>query len=132
MGPIIQGIKLGQFWSPFFDDPLSKKYVEAFRAKWKRTPDWGTSNGYVDVQILLKAIKGAGGDTSPDALSKSLDKVEIDTIRGPIRFTSDHVAIHELFITEIVKSGDKYVEKLIKTYMVRADVVNNKFKITIK
>lgn len=131
IGKDILGVRSVMIYAWTIDNGLNKKFVEAYRKNWG-TPGYMAACAYADIEIVLEALRKSGGDISPAALAKSLDNLSIDTIRGHISFTKDHVAVHDLFIGEIVLVGDRYEPKIIKTYVAEADVVDGKFEYSFK
>ena len=46
----------------------NKRFVEAYRKKYNRSPDNGAALGYTTAKLVAAAIKGAGANPSSDAV----------------------------------------------------------------
>jgi branched-chain amino acid transport system substrate-binding protein len=112
------GIVTSCHYTISLNTPASKAFLAAFRKKYNRNPTFYAERGYLAGMMLKKAleeIKGNVEDT--DALIKALEKVEIpDAPRGPVRFDKYHMAVYNVYVTEVKKSGDNFFNEIIETY----------------
>jgi len=124
LGDSIVGIDVTALYGYTCDTPGNKEFVEAYKKRWNGAlPGPMSGAAYATAQVALEALKKAGGDTSPQALSKALYGVSLNTIRGPISFNRDRIAVFTCFI---VKVGKDLVPRVVGQYVVRGDKVGNK------
>jgi branched-chain amino acid transport system substrate-binding protein len=69
---------------------LTERFVDAFRAKYHRDPEWYHANGYETARVLFEAIRQAG-TTDREAVRKRLAEFTIPSILagGQLRFLAD-------------------------------------------
>jgi branched-chain amino acid transport system substrate-binding protein len=58
---------------------LSKQFVELFRAKYQRLPDWYQALGYETARVLLAAIQQAGG-SDREAVRQALATLKLPSL----------------------------------------------------
>lgn len=82
----------GVWWSPQLADtiPQAKKFVEAFKAKYGRPPEWYQALGYETAHALFTAIQQAGS-TDREAVRAKLATFKIDSMLpgGTLEFPAD-------------------------------------------
>jgi branched-chain amino acid transport system substrate-binding protein len=73
----------GLYWFQANSSPTNKKFVEAYRARYKYWPDYNAHGGYAGVKAYAAALQKAG---SPDkkAVCKALEGLSLDLPVGPI------------------------------------------------
>lgn len=76
-------------FDPDSDDPVTARFVEAYRARYGETPDAWSAEGYDAFGVIFEALRRAGS-ADPDALRRSL--AAIDDYRG----ASGRVAFDEV------------------------------------
>ena len=128
LGNAIVGDVIGAAYVYTIDSPQNKQFVQAYQKRWNSLPGSMSGLTYTSTQIALEALRKTGGDTSPEALSKALTGVSIDTVRGHISFSPNRIATFPYFMVKIdnnlaptVVSGDYYVtvEKVGNTLVPR-------------
>lgn len=66
--------------------PLTMKFYQAYTDRWLVEPEgYGTSSSYVAVHVLADAI-GRAGTLEPEALIAALEKTDMVSVYGRIRF----------------------------------------------
>jgi branched-chain amino acid transport system substrate-binding protein len=82
------GVITGHFYTPQLDNPVNKKFVADFKAKFGgKTPDGFACQGYDTAEAIVRALKAVKGNTQDkDKLVAALEKVEFDSPRGRFRF----------------------------------------------
>jgi branched-chain amino acid transport system substrate-binding protein len=82
----------GVWWSPQLADtiPLAKQFVESFKAKYGRPPEWYQALGYETARALFAAIQQAGS-TEREAVRAKLATFKIDSLLpgGTLEFPAD-------------------------------------------
>jgi branched-chain amino acid transport system substrate-binding protein len=111
------GVMTSSIYSDTLDNPVNKKFVEAYRAKIKEAPNLFSDYGWVSMQVIAETLKATDGDASnKDKLAEAMAKVKFDAPRGPFRFDPvTHNPIQNVYIVEERKEGDKYFGKVIGT-----------------
>jgi len=119
LGDSIVGMDVTALYCYTLDTPGNKEFVEAYKKRWNGAiPGPMSGAAYATAQVALEAIRKAGGDTSPQAISKALAGVSLNTIRGPISFNKDRVAV---FTCYIVKIGKDLVPRVVGQYVVKGE-----------
>ncbi|OGL12488.1 MAG: hypothetical protein A3I17_11620, partial [Candidatus Rokubacteria bacterium RIFCSPLOWO2_02_FULL_72_37] len=82
------GVLTGHFYTPVLDNPVNKRFVKDFKAKYgNKTPDGFACQGYDTAEVILRALKAVNGNTQDkDKLVAAIAKVEFDSPRGRFRF----------------------------------------------
>jgi branched-chain amino acid transport system substrate-binding protein len=82
----------GVWWSPLLADtnPLAKKFVEAFKAKYGKTPEWFQALAYEAARALFTAIQQAGA-VDREAVRAKLAALKIESLLpgGTLEFPAD-------------------------------------------
>jgi branched-chain amino acid transport system substrate-binding protein len=87
-GKAALGTITGHFYTPQLDNPVNKKFVADFKAKFGgKTPDGFACQGYDTAEVIVRAVKAVNGNTQDkDRLVAAIAKVEFDSPRGRFRF----------------------------------------------
>ncbi len=82
------GVITGHFYTPQLDNPVNKKFVADFKAKYGgKTPDGFACQGYDTAEVIVRALKAVNGNTQDkDKLVDAIAKTEFDSPRGRFRF----------------------------------------------
>ena len=89
VGPAAQGVNITSQWNADFDNPASRAFVAAFKAKYNRIPDSYASQGYDTARLLASALKAVHGDLSnTEAFRQALLKADFVSVRGAFRFAA--------------------------------------------
>ena len=82
------GVITGHFYTPVLDNPVNKKFVADFRAKFgNKMPDGFACQGYDTAEVIVRALKAVNGNTQDkDKLVDEIAKIEFDSPRGRFRF----------------------------------------------
>ncbi len=82
------GVITGHFYTPVLDNPVNKKFVADFRAKFNnKMPDGFACQGYDTAEVIVRALKAVNGNTQDkDKLVDAIAKTEFDSPRGRFRF----------------------------------------------
>jgi branched-chain amino acid transport system substrate-binding protein len=89
------------------DSDENKRFVEAYRKKYNRSPDNGAALGYTSAKLLAAALKGAGANPTSDSVREALLKIKDMPVilgRGKFNFDPDRGALYEGVIM-MVKDG---------------------------
>jgi branched-chain amino acid transport system substrate-binding protein len=103
-------------YTPLIDTDISKHFADAYYNKYGDQSRGESETGYVAMSLYLEAVKATGGDTSHDKINEALHNLKIDTPAGPVAFTSEGVGIGDIYITKVIKIGDRYCWEPIHKY----------------
>jgi branched-chain amino acid transport system substrate-binding protein len=82
------------FWSPDIDNPVNKRFVADFKAKYGRIPSNYAASSYDLIGYLKAAIEQAGGDISnTDAVREALINADYKSVRGRYKLDRNHFPI---------------------------------------
>jgi branched-chain amino acid transport system substrate-binding protein len=93
--------------------PEARKFVEAFRARFKVEPDGNAALGYDATIALASAIAAAGHDRTAirDWLHALDERTAIPGVTGPIRFRDDGDPVGKGMVLTRARHGRLIVEK---------------------
>ncbi|OGL02352.1 MAG: hypothetical protein A3D33_19940, partial [Candidatus Rokubacteria bacterium RIFCSPHIGHO2_02_FULL_73_26] len=82
------GVLTGHFYTPVLDNPVNKRFVKDFKARYgNKTPDGFAVQGYDTAEVIIRALKATNGNTQDkDKLVAAIARVEFDSPRGRFRF----------------------------------------------
>jgi branched-chain amino acid transport system substrate-binding protein len=106
VGDAALGAYNGSQWSNDLDNPVNRRFVDGFKAKYGRLPSLYASQGYDTALILDAALDGGDGLADKAAFRESLRKVSIETSRGGFRFNSNHFPIQDYYVRQVVELDD--------------------------
>jgi branched-chain amino acid transport system substrate-binding protein len=108
-GSAVDGVIYGSHWSPSYNYPSNKKFIAAFKAKFRHPPDLFAAEGYTAVEVAADAIKRASS-TDPRKVRDAIAKTKLVTPMGPISFNPQGDPTYGTFLVKIIRPG---VEKVI-------------------
>ncbi len=117
IGDIILGVVGPSSYASTVDNALNKKVVADYLKKYGRRPaDSAITGGYVNMQVVLEALKTTKGDTDADKIKQAILKLNIETPSGPVRFAPERLGILNIYICKIAKEGSDYFWQVVQTY----------------
>jgi len=108
---IAQGLIGSESWYPGIDRPMNKKFEADYIARWGYDPIEPSAYGYVGVQLIAEAIRISGKATSA-SIQKGLEKVDMDTICGHVKFDEHNQAWTWVVIAKIDDGKVKVVKEV--------------------
>jgi branched-chain amino acid transport system substrate-binding protein len=117
LGKAAVGVTSALTFVDTLDNPQAKKFVADFQAKYNKSPDLFADYGYVGARAVAEALQMVDGDTSnKDKLAEAMTKVAFDAPRGHFRIDpATHNPIQDIYICQVIESGDKITTKVIST-----------------
>lgn len=85
-GPLLEGAYMSVAWAPVFEDPASRKFVEAYQRMHKELPDDSASLGWTAAMVAAAALRAAGPGADGETLRAALARVEWQAPQGLVRF----------------------------------------------
>lgn len=108
---VAEGLIGSESWYPGIDRPMNKKFERDYIARWGYDPIEPSAYGYVGVQLIAEAIKISGKATSV-AIQRGLEKVDMDTIAGHVKFDEHNQAWTWVVIAKITDGKVKVVKEV--------------------
>lgn len=104
IGDSALGIISGGFWAPDFDNEQSRKFVEAFEAKYNRIPSNYAAQSYDAALLLDSAIgKVKGNVADKKAFMAALKEADFESVRGDFSFGHNGFPIQGMHVMEVAK-----------------------------
>ena len=118
-GGASEGFYTTGIWSVAMDSPVSKKFVQDFKAAYGRIPTDYAMQAYDTAQWIASGLKAVNGDLSKaDAFRSALRKADFASLRGKFALNSNQHPVQDLYLMQIVKGADgqltpKVVRKVV-------------------
>ena len=118
MGDEVLGVVTALHYSAALNNPLNRKFVQAYETKFKQVPSYYSEGTYVAGLQLKRALEALGGDgESGERFIAALHKVELtDTPRGPIRFDEYGNPIQNIYVRKVERVGGRLQNSVIYTF----------------
>lgn len=116
-GDAAVGIISSTNWNIGLDNAANKRFVAAFRAKYKRDPATFAALAYDGIKLIDAAVRDVGGKIEDKAAVRAaLRKANFQSVRGKFSFNNNHFPIQDLHMIE-VRKDDKgsFVSHMIST-----------------
>lgn len=115
IGDAALGVKNSATWSKDLDNEANKKFVEAFRAEYKRLPSIYAAQSWDTANLILAALSKADVKDK-DAFRAALKAADFKSVRGEFAFNNNNHPIQNVYIREVVKEDDGVLtNKIIAT-----------------
>ena len=100
------GALSGHVWGPDVDNPVSRQFVEAFEARYKRIPSNIAAQGYDGALLLDSAIAKVKGDVSnKPAFAAALKAADFKSVRGNFRFNNNNFPVQDMRMFEVANDA---------------------------
>lgn len=110
MGKAAVGVSAPFYYLPSLDLAENKSFVEAFRAKYNRTPGATAASGYIAAMVIAKAIEAINGNVEDkQALLAALRKADVATPMGPFRFDDKQNVVLDFYIGTVAEKNGAFV-----------------------
>jgi len=107
-GAAVEGCFFTNHYSQDDTSPMVQAFVKSYQAKYGAVPDALAALGYDATNIMLDAIQRAG-DTDGTKIKEALQKTDLKTVTGQVKFDGDRNPVKSAVIIEI--KGGKQVFK---------------------
>jgi len=117
MGDEALGILTACWYSAELDNPVNRKFAEAFRREAKYDPGFYAAATYVEAAVLEAALQAVNGriEDKP-AFMKALRGVKTMTARGPVAFDEYGNVVGDVYIRRVERKEGRLVNVVIYTY----------------
>lgn len=106
VGDAALGMQVAVNWSTGLENPANKEFVEAFRAQYKREPTVYAAHGYDTARLIAASLAKSGGDPDAPAFRNALAKADFPTVRGHLRFASNHGPMQDWYRLSVEPGPD--------------------------
>jgi branched-chain amino acid transport system substrate-binding protein len=104
------GMTTSMNYTPLLDNPVNKKFVDAYKAKYNQNPDTAIASSYNAVLVILDAIQATGGDTTPQKLMDAMLASKVAICDGNAKFDKEKkTAIKDILVSKLQKVGNEYL-----------------------
>lgn len=115
IGDAALGVKNSASWSKDLDNEANKKFVEAFKAEYKRLPSIYAAQSWDTANLILAALSKASVKDK-DAFRAALKAADFQSVRGKFVFNNNNHPIQNIYVREVVKEADGVLtNKIIAT-----------------
>jgi len=115
IGDAALGVKNSATWSKDLDNEANKKFVEAFKAEYKRLPSIYAAQSWDTANLILAALSKASVKDK-DAFRAALKAADFKSVRGKFTFNNNNHPIQNIYVREVVKEDDGVLtNKIIAT-----------------
>ncbi len=118
MGDEALGVITALHYSAALNNPVNRKFVQAYETKFKQAPSYYSEGTYVAGLQLKRALEAIGGEAeNRERLVGALRKVELaDTPRGPIRFDDYGNPIQNIYVRKVERVSGRLQNTVIHTF----------------
>lgn len=107
VGDAALGLNVSSHWNSDFDNPASKKFMEAWNTTYNRPVTYYASQGYDTGLAIASALKATGGNLDDaDAFRDALRKADFESVRGKFAFGPNQHPIQNWYSLKVVKGED--------------------------
>lgn len=113
-GTAAEGVITAMNYSSELDTPVNQAFVEAYEAAYDATPTAYAVQAYDAAAVLDAALGEIDGAVSGPAVVAALGRIgEIDSPRGPWRFSPQRNPVQHYYLREVRRDGDGLVNAVI-------------------
>lgn len=102
IGDAGEGVLTTLHYAETLESEENQSFVSAYQEAYGEMPDAYAVHGYDTGAMLIQALDVVAGNTTDrDALIEALAAVELQSPRGPLRFSDSHHPIQNIYLREI-------------------------------
>lgn len=102
LGDAGEGVLTTLHYAETLESDENQNFVSAYQEAYGEMPDAYAVHGYDTGAMLIQALDAVEGNTADrDALIEALAIVELQSPRGPLRFSESHHPIQNIYLREI-------------------------------
>jgi branched-chain amino acid transport system substrate-binding protein len=105
VGDAAEGVNLTSHWNSDFDNAPSRRFVEAFRAKYNRMPTYYAQQGYDTALAIGAALRQTRGSVDPAAFRTAMLRADFQSTRGRFRFGANQHPVQDWFALKVERAG---------------------------
>lgn len=101
-GAAAEGLLTTLHYSDALDLPANKAFRSAYKAAYGKDADIYGVQGYDAGQLLIAGLAAVKGDiAAKDHLYAAMEKVELDSPRGPLSFSAAHNPVQNIYLRQV-------------------------------
>ena len=123
MGDEVIGHVSALQYSAALDTPKNAAFVKKDRAKYGKVPSYYSESNYSTAQMIHEVLKQTGGKwPGADKFVQMMAKIQLDSVRGPVRLDEMRNPVHNIYIRKVEKKKmhgydqEELWNTVIKTY----------------
>ncbi|WP_237213526.1 ABC transporter substrate-binding protein [Falsiroseomonas oryziterrae] len=97
VGDAAEGVNCTSHWNTDFDNAPSRRFVEAFRARYNRVPTYYAQQGYDTALAIGAALRQTRGSIDPAAFRTAMLRADFESTRGRFRFGPNQHPVQDWF-----------------------------------
>jgi len=91
-------------YSAAIDTPKNKEFVRKYREKYGKVPSYYSESNYTTAQMIHEVLKQTGGKwPGADKFVQMMSKIQLDSVRGPVRLDEMRNPVHNIYIRKVEK-----------------------------
>jgi branched-chain amino acid transport system substrate-binding protein len=122
VGDVAVGTMTPTMWSPDFDNPANRRFVDAYKKKFGRLPALYAVQGYDAAQLIDAAVAEAKGTDDREKLLAALRRAKFESPRGAFSFGANNFPVQDFYMGEVVKTRDGSIDIATREKVLSADV----------
>jgi branched-chain amino acid transport system substrate-binding protein len=122
VGDVAVGTMTPTMWSPDFDNPANRRFVDAYKKKFGRLPALYAVQGYDAAQLIDAAVAEAKGTEDREKLLAALRRAKFESPRGAFSFGANNFPVQDFYMGEVVKTRDGSIDIATREKVLSADV----------
>jgi len=121
MGTAAIGTVVADTWTPGHPGEDTRRFVEAFRAKYQRLPSAPAAFSYDVAMLLDTAVRSLKGSTvDRKALTKAIESAQFKSLRGAFRFGANHFPVQDYHAYKVANVGGKPGFELLQAQVLKS------------
>jgi branched-chain amino acid transport system substrate-binding protein len=114
-GAAAEGVRTVLHYADSLDNPANIRFREAFKKSTGQEADVYAVQGYDAGELILRGMDAVKGDTGARSeMISAMEKAEIDSPRGKLRFSRSHNPIHDIYLREVINGENRVVRVAVK------------------
>ncbi len=105
VGDAAEGVNLSSHWNSDFDNPASRRFVDAFRTKYNRLPTYYGQQGFDTALAIAAALRQTNGSVDPATFRTAMLKADFQSTRGKFRFGPNQHPIQDWYALKVERVG---------------------------
>jgi branched-chain amino acid transport system substrate-binding protein len=107
VGDAALGIHVTAHWNADFDNAASKRFVQAFTAKYNRIPTIYAQQGYDTALAIGAALKGTGGKVEDtEAFRRAMLPAAFESPRGRFAFGPNQHPVQDWYLVKVQRGAE--------------------------
>ena len=105
VGDAAEGVNCTSHWNSDFDNAPSRRFVEAFRARYNRVPTYYAQQGFDTALAIGAALRQTRGSVDPAAFRPAMLRADFESTRGRFRFGANQHPVQDWWAIKVERVG---------------------------